>query len=102
MARTFDRSDLRVALVESGGFEYSARSQELYAGEVTGIPDEGYLTRTRLRMFGGNQWGDVSTPRRDRFHRTGLSPPWRSLAIHPKDPGPLTRPRRLSAGSLYR
>jgi len=26
MARTFDHSDLKVALVESGGFEYSARS----------------------------------------------------------------------------
>jgi choline dehydrogenase-like flavoprotein len=54
---------LQVALVESGGFDFEAESQALYAGEVTGLvyfP----LDSARLRQFGGstNHWGGQSVP----------------------------------------
>ncbi len=63
IARFFNNLKLNVALIESGGFEYSAEDHQLYSGETIGV-DAGYLTRTRLRMFGGTtgHWGGLCRP----------------------------------------
>ncbi|MCZ6643657.1 MAG: GMC family oxidoreductase [Gammaproteobacteria bacterium] len=63
IARTFDNLNLKVALLESGGFEYSEKNHALYSGEASGVSDD-YLTRTRQRMFGGttNHWGGLCRP----------------------------------------
>jgi choline dehydrogenase-like flavoprotein len=47
-----------VALMEAGGLELTADSQDLYAGEITGL-DYYPLDVARLRYFGGtsNHWG---------------------------------------------
>ena len=42
----------RVLLLESGGFEYDARLQELYRGEIVGLPYYP-LQAARLHYFGG-------------------------------------------------
>ena len=54
--------DVRVCLVESGGFEFDAAVQELYRGDTLGTPYEAY--DTRMRMFGGstNHWGGWCRP----------------------------------------
>ncbi len=48
---------LQICLIESGGFDYEADTQELYAGRSVGVPVA--LDAGRLRMFGGttNHWG---------------------------------------------
>ena len=50
--------DLRVLLVEGGGLEVSARSQDIYKGQNVGREYFG-LDSTRLRLLGGssNHWG---------------------------------------------
>lgn len=62
-ALTLAGSSIRVLLIESGGFEFEDPVQDLYDGEVQGLPyaiDE----ETRLRFFGGstNHWGGLSRP----------------------------------------
>lgn len=62
IARELAGSALRVCLVEGGGLEYEAQSQELFQGENAGVPialDEG-----RLRFLGGstNHWGGRCAP----------------------------------------
>jgi choline dehydrogenase-like flavoprotein len=63
LAREFAGSPVRVAVLESGGFEFDAPTQALYEGELAGIP---YfpLTSARLRLFGGttNHWSGVCRP----------------------------------------
>jgi choline dehydrogenase-like flavoprotein len=56
------RHDVRVCLVESGGFDFAAEVQDLYRGETVGAPYETY--ETRLRYFGGstNHWGGYCRP----------------------------------------
>ena len=62
LAKEFSGKPFRVCLVESGGFEFDDRTQDLYKGENAGfdIP----LTQTRLRYFGGstNHWGSYCRP----------------------------------------
>jgi choline dehydrogenase-like flavoprotein len=63
LAREFAGTGTRVLVIESGGFEYEEEVQDLYNGEVVGLPypiDE----ETRLRFFGGstNHWGGMSRP----------------------------------------
>lgn len=57
IARALSR-DLSVLLLEAGGFELSAESQQIYQGSISG---RGYydLDTARLRYFGGtsNHWG---------------------------------------------
>ena len=57
LARRLAGQGARVALMEGGGLEISAESQDLYAGDIVG---EEYfpLDITRLRYFGGssNHW----------------------------------------------
>jgi len=59
-------SRLRVAVIESGGFDYEAETQQLLYGPVIGLP---YfpLMAARLRYFGGttNHWGGVCRPMED-------------------------------------
>ena len=63
LAREFAGGPLRVILLESGGFAMDADTQDLAAGEMTGL---GYfpLNSARLRCFGGttNHWGAVCRP----------------------------------------
>jgi len=54
---------VRVALIESGGFEFEDETQELMRGEVRrGIEDQ--LITSRIRFFGGttNVWGGECLP----------------------------------------
>ena len=55
VARELAGGPLRVALLESGGFEEDGASQELYRGRVHG---RSYFTldATRTRRFGGSTW----------------------------------------------
>ena len=63
LAREFNGQRFRVALLESGGFDFDAETQSLYKGRTTGIP---YfkLDEARLRFFGGttNHWGGLCRP----------------------------------------
>jgi len=63
LAREYIDSQFRVAVLESGDFEYDAKTQELYDGLIIGLP---YfpLAAARLRYFGGttNHWGGVCRP----------------------------------------
>ncbi len=67
LAREWIGAGRRVVLLESGGFEPDAGTQDLYAGEAVGnviaTPDL-HLVRTRLRFFGGstNHWGGYCRP----------------------------------------
>ncbi len=60
-ARKLAANGLDVALMEGGGLDISAESQELYEGEIIGL-DYYDPTTTRLRYFGGtsNHWGGRS------------------------------------------
>jgi choline dehydrogenase-like flavoprotein len=63
IARAFEGSGFRVALLESGGLELEDDTQQLYDGKSVGLP---YLdlTTCRLRFFGGttNHWGGWCVP----------------------------------------
>lgn len=56
-------SSLRVIVLESGGLEFEAATNDLDAGDIVGLP---YfpLDTARLRYFGGstNHWGGVCRP----------------------------------------
>jgi len=63
LALALANTPIRILLLESGGFEFDAATQDLYAGEESGvryIP----LNGTRLRYLGGcsNHWGGWSRP----------------------------------------
>lgn len=62
IARAFAGSRFRVSLLESGGLDFDAGVQDLYAGENAGI--EYPLAGSRLRYFGGssNHWGGYCRP----------------------------------------
>jgi choline dehydrogenase-like flavoprotein len=59
-------TDLKVCLIESGGYEFNQKKQDLYKGPVTGplAGSETYLYTSRLRFFGGstNHWGGWCRP----------------------------------------
>jgi choline dehydrogenase-like flavoprotein len=63
MAMEFDGSNKKVAIVESGGFQYDEKTQSLYEGYHTGIHTYP-LGRNRLRYFGGttNHWAGHCRP----------------------------------------
>jgi choline dehydrogenase-like flavoprotein len=62
IARALADTQLQVCLVESGGLEPDAETQDLYRGECVGLPNAGMETG-RLRFFGGttNHWGGRCT-----------------------------------------
>lgn len=67
IAREWAGSDHSVVLLESGGFEPDATVQALTRGEASGnvlANPETYLSRSRLRYFGGstNHWGGSCRP----------------------------------------
>jgi choline dehydrogenase-like flavoprotein len=72
IARKLSGTSLDVCLVEGGAFEPTARSQELYRGEMATVYRDGakdeydrkYVTRSRLRYFGGttNHWNGWCRP----------------------------------------
>jgi choline dehydrogenase-like flavoprotein len=55
IAKEFLNTNKRICVIESGDFKFNKQNQALYQGEINGkdIPED-YLTRTRLRMFGGS------------------------------------------------
>jgi choline dehydrogenase-like flavoprotein len=63
IAKALLGSNLRVLLLEGGGDEVSDQSQEIYKGEITGLPYFD-LDWARLRFFGGstNHWGGLCVP----------------------------------------
>lgn len=66
LAREFIGSPLRVALLESGGFEYDGETQALYDGRSVGLAYTP-LNIPRLRYLGGatNHWGGICRPWED-------------------------------------
>ncbi len=62
IAREFAGTGVRVALIESGGFDFDADTQALYEGEIGGV--DYTLDGSRLRYFGGstNHWGGWCRP----------------------------------------
>jgi choline dehydrogenase-like flavoprotein len=66
LARELSGSPLRVTVLESGGLEYEAETQALYAGPFIGLPYTD-LSIPRLRFFGGttNHWGGICRPFED-------------------------------------
>ena len=62
IARELAGSGISVALIESGGFDFDAATQDLYEGESVGVDYP--LTSSRLRYFGGstNHWGGWCRP----------------------------------------
>ncbi|MBV9062249.1 MAG: GMC family oxidoreductase, partial [Alphaproteobacteria bacterium] len=63
LALALAHTPIKVLLLEAGGMEFDSATQQLYAGDETGvryIP----LDATRLRYFGGcsNHWGGWSRP----------------------------------------
>jgi choline dehydrogenase-like flavoprotein len=63
LAREFMDTRCRVVVLESGGLQWSARVQRLYAGENVGLPSYA-LTYSRFRVFGGTttQWAAQCRP----------------------------------------
>lgn len=63
LARQFAHSTLRVALLESGGFDLDLPTESLNQGVNTGLPYFS-LETTRLRYFGGttNHWAGLCRP----------------------------------------
>ncbi|MGH8909146.1 MAG: GMC oxidoreductase [Egibacteraceae bacterium] len=63
IARKFIGTPVRVAVLESGGFDYDERTQALYQAPQVGIGYEP-LTATRLRYFGGTtgHWAGLCRP----------------------------------------
>jgi len=55
IAKEFNNTTLRICLIESGGFKFDEKTQSLYEGELEGKNiSKNFLTKTRLRMFGGS------------------------------------------------
>jgi choline dehydrogenase-like flavoprotein len=65
LAKEFAGKPFRVCLLESGGFEYDEKTQDLYRGETVGVHLP--LNVMRLRYFGGstNHWGNYCSPLND-------------------------------------
>jgi choline dehydrogenase-like flavoprotein len=63
LARALSKQDIRICLLESGGFEPDPATQSLYAGAITGVPYYP-LEAARLRYFGGTtgHWGGACWP----------------------------------------
>lgn len=62
IARALKNTEVSIALIESGGFDFDPATQDLYAGESVGVPYS--LDTSRLRYFGGssNHWGGWCRP----------------------------------------
>ena len=62
LAKEFIGKPFRVCLLESGGFEFDEKTQDLYRGESVGVHLP--LNVMRLRYFGGstNHWGNYCSP----------------------------------------
>jgi choline dehydrogenase-like flavoprotein len=62
LAKEFIGQPFRVCLLESGGFEFEEKTQDLYSGENVGFPIP--LNIMRLRYFGGStsHWGNYCSP----------------------------------------
>ena len=80
IARRLSATGLEICLLEAGGLDLDLEVQDLYAGPAEGtvLPtDSAYLTRSRLRYFGGSTNPLdrlLSSPRRHRFHGSSLGP----------------------------
>ncbi|MDJ0947527.1 MAG: GMC family oxidoreductase [Alphaproteobacteria bacterium] len=63
LAHALAGGSARVLLLESGGLELEGETQELYQGDIIGLPYMD-LDATRLRYFGGttNHWGGYCMP----------------------------------------
>ncbi|HJQ09598.1 MAG TPA: GMC family oxidoreductase [Gemmatimonadaceae bacterium] len=63
IAREFNNSPVKVLLLEGGGFEFDPRMQDLYRGEIVGLP---YfpLQAAAMHYFGGttNHWAGWCSP----------------------------------------
>jgi choline dehydrogenase-like flavoprotein len=63
LAKHFSKRRVRVVVLESGGFELDADTQQLYDGPTAGLPYFSLLA-SRLRYFGGTtgHWGGTCRP----------------------------------------
>lgn len=67
LAIELSKKNRKVCLIESGGFDFSQKTQSLYEGEskfFKKYDDKNYLSASRLRFFGGtsNHWKGVCRP----------------------------------------
>jgi choline dehydrogenase-like flavoprotein len=63
IARELDGCGARVLVLESGGRDFDQRTQDLYLGQVVGLPHGG-LSGYRFRVFGGStrRWAGQALP----------------------------------------
>jgi choline dehydrogenase-like flavoprotein len=84
LARDLAGGNRRIAVFESGGFDFSQETQQLYDGEVVGQPFTP-INADRLRFFGGttNHWSGSCRPFDEAdfegwpFERSALEPYYR-------------------------
>jgi choline dehydrogenase-like flavoprotein len=89
LAREFIGSPFRVTVLESGGFEYEAETQDLYEGGSIGLPYSD-LNVPRLRFFGGttNHWGGICRPFEEADFEARESIPFTGWPIKKDDVDP--------------
>lgn len=95
-AREYAGSSVRVALLESGKFDFDSRAQELADGEVDSYYfDKNAIAEGRRRQFGGtsNSWIYTTAPSNQRLYARCLPPEEIDLAPvegHSESDWPLT------------
>lgn len=93
LAREYIGSEFRVAVLESGGFEYETETQALYDGPIIGLP---YfpLAAARLRYFGGttNHWGGTCRPFADADFKPRRGIPYTGWPLQREDIEPFYGP----------
>jgi choline dehydrogenase-like flavoprotein len=93
IAKELSSSPIEVVLLESGGYGYESRVQDLYRGTSTGEKYYKPLDECRTRRFGGstNCWGGICTPLNpvDFTRRSWV--PWSGWPVHFDDLKPWLR-----------
>ena len=72
IARTFNNLNVKVCLLESGGFDYSAENTKLYTGETSGI-DEVFEVITGTPQAMASSIGIPKLSRNDGYKKMVLS-----------------------------
>ena len=91
LARRLAEQGLEVALMEAGGLEISAESQDLYVGDIVGL-DYHDTDVARLRYFGGtsNHWEGRCRPLEPHDFAPRPHHPWSGWPIGRADLDPYT------------
>lgn len=89
LASEFNGAAFRVAVLESGGFEFEPETQALYEGRSIGL-SYGDLSIPRLRFLGGttNHWGGICRPFDDADFEPREGIPYTGWPIKKSDVSP--------------